>query len=155
MALTSIQDLRDRPIWGVGWGNFEHFGRLYSNADSPMVIYRHPHNIALEFAAQGGIVGAILLFVAILISSCLIRRAITRDLRLLFLSGACLFLAVGTLFAGDLFDFRLYWFAVLLVVMGSSSLPASQKRAQNSQEINRLDAAMTLDKGPIPQSDRL
>ncbi|MDH4223022.1 MAG: O-antigen ligase family protein [candidate division Zixibacteria bacterium] len=52
---TSFDIFTDYPIFGIGFGNFQEFYRMYLKV--PSVIFEHAHNDFLNVAVNAGIIG--------------------------------------------------------------------------------------------------
>jgi len=90
------------PIVGTGLDGFYALVGTFTG-----IVY--PHNYALAVAADGGVVGLLLLVTAISLWARTVRRAPVRDVLLLGFIAASAYVAVASLFSGGYYDARLAW----------------------------------------------
>ncbi|MCW2831507.1 MAG: O-antigen ligase family protein [Aeromicrobium sp.] len=99
------------------------------------VELEYPHNLVLATAADGGVVGLLLLAGAVAALGWSARRGpVSREALFLLLAG--MFVLISSLFSGDYYDSRLMWFfLVLAAVEGRRDLTGgATQRARVSAE---------------------
>lgn len=115
------QYLSDRTsIWAAAWNLFLSHPLAGAGLDgfygaigvNQMVEY--PHNYVLGVAAEGGLIGLVLLGVAIVLWTRIVYRGGKRPQLTGLAVAAAVFVALSSLFSGDYYDSRLAWvFAAL------------------------------------------
>ncbi|GAB3056108.1 hypothetical protein GCM10027079_22910 [Sediminivirga luteola] len=104
------------PILGVGMDGY------YAIQTGP-ITFAYPHNIVLASAAEGGFIGVIVLFIALLV----LLRAATKHRPLppgaFFALLAGMFVFFASLFSGDYYDSRFMWF-----FLGLAAIEAARPR---------------------------
>lgn len=120
----AIDLFKSSPLTGVGLDGFYGLRGIYTDIE-------YPHNLFLATAAEGGMIGVLLLVVAIAAGIVIVRRQKPMSLRVLFLLLAGTYLFVAGQFSGDYYDSRLMWFFLFLAAVEakkrkpSSSCPAA------------------------------
>lgn len=90
------------PVFGVGLdGYYGLFGRFSG--------YEYPHNILLAVLGEGGVVGVVLLGLAIVAFGATARAGRSQPV-VLYCALAALYLALASMSSGDYYDSRLVWF---------------------------------------------
>jgi len=122
VALDSLHVLRDRPLLGAGLGAFETAYPAYQSFSTDS-IWVHAHNDYAEALAETGLVGGLLMVVALVMFSCLAFKRLgdrlQHDAGWIQLGAA---LGCGGLLVHSFVDFNLHipanaaWFAVLISV---------------------------------------
>lgn len=109
------------PVLGVG---LDGYYPLQVGVD---VVYQHPHNLVLSSLAEAGVVGGILLGVALIR---LIARSVSTSMTptTTFALACGLYFFGTSLFSGDYYDSRFTWF-----FLGFSAISALRNRAEQSR----------------------
>ena len=106
-AAVALTDLAASPVWGLGPDRFRM--QMPNLKTGEIETYTYPHNLVLEVAHAGGLVGALLLLVALgLVARALLQSGL-RHPAVAALAGAALFLLLSALVSGDFYDSRLIW----------------------------------------------
>ncbi len=119
MALTAWDAFVPHKWFGIGVGNYIYQG--FNSCTDVIDIYRYPHNIILEILATTGLFGIVLFLGAVFYFQVLLRRYFLRDSASICLAGYGMFIIITALFAGDIYDFRLYWYIGLIILVTSPS----------------------------------
>ena len=99
----------------------------------------HPHNLYLSTAVDGGLVGAALLTVALLLP--LHRAVVSRPLAAGTWAAlaAALLIFISAMFSGYYYDSRLLWFFLILAVAYShAGAPRSHERTQDDRSLSAV-----------------
>ena len=114
MIVESVRIIRGNPLWGAGPNAFQiKKSKIYLKDE--ISYYTYPHNVVLELCVLGGLfMGSLLLF-AVLGPFVPVFRQILKDDRILVLSTAMIVFGIESLVGGDLYDFRLFWYAAILI----------------------------------------
>ncbi|MHB0984018.1 MAG: O-antigen ligase family protein [Sulfuricella sp.] len=128
--LAHAYDLfRTNKWFGVGVGNYQYSGiNAYTGQFEE---YKYPHNILMEVLATNGLVGLLLFALTLLIGASLMQRLLFRHDAALFFIGYAGFVFVTSLFSGDIYDFRLFWFVTMILIMCYSASPIESNKANN------------------------
>lgn len=106
---AAVELFKQRPIYGWGLGGYtERTGLHYA------------HNLFLAFAAEGGLVGIALLLVCLVAPVLTIvrgRRPLATSAIMGLVASLCIF--VASLFSGDYYDSRYFWFFLIYAVYAS------------------------------------
>jgi O-antigen ligase len=116
----AVSLFEERPIFGVGTAGFEVFSvRLLG----PLYGLAYPHNAVLQFAAEFGLVGVVVLASLVLLA--MTRRlppwSYGRAVRLLFL-----FFILNAMVSGDIFSDRTTWGLLMVVLLVDTSRAPEQ-----------------------------
>jgi len=122
MALLAWAIFKDNWWLGAGLGNYSFFSANYWRRT--IEEYSYPHNVLLEQLAAGGIVGFTLLMLSVVAAAVVAGRAIHDDRNLVFFAACLAFLLATSLFAGNYYDFRIFWIVAILV-LASRRAPAA------------------------------
>jgi len=125
MWLEAYELLKNNKWFGVGIGNFI-FAELNYYAPGGIDNYHYPHNIILDLLASMGIVGFLLFGLALFVLLVLVRQQMHLVPDLLFVKGYLLFILITAMFAGDYFDFRIFWLIALAAVLSHSERLAGE-----------------------------
>lgn len=127
---------RDSPIVGVGLNAFDFL-------ESGSADYGYAHNLLLSTLAEAGIIGGVLLLVAL---GRLVYAAIRRvpNPSALFAFAAGIFFLATSMFSGDYYDSRFVWFFLALAAIppsaaGSSLRPRLTRSNQGATRQNAVD----------------
>lgn len=114
MIIEAIRIIRNNPIWGAGPNAFK-FEKSKSYLKNETPYYSYPHNVVLELLVLGGFLmgGAFLL--SILGPFVPALREVLYNDQVLALSTSMIVFLVESLVGGDLYDFRLFWYAAILL----------------------------------------
>lgn len=125
LAEAAFEMFLAHPILGAGVGTFE--------AQNGLGL--HPHNLVLATAAEGGIVGVLLLAGTLLafLIGILRSRPLGVDGLVLLLCGLYIFGAA--LFSGDYYDSRFMWFFL------AAGVCAARSGASEHQAVSRIPAS--------------
>lgn len=102
LFVNSINAIKEHPFWGIGLGGY---------LDVPSIGF-YPHNIALEFLLDGGILGGIFFLIFASYSIYTILKA-RKSIYLPF----CLiplYMLIVSFISGGLYDFRYYFMWVII-----------------------------------------
>lgn len=92
----------------------------------PLRTFEYPHNLVLASAAEGGLVGLVLVLGAVLAGWLSLRARRPLDTSALGFALAALYVLVASMFSGDYYDSRLLWFFLgLAIVAAHRTTPAS------------------------------
>lgn len=119
MALTAWDAFVTHKWFGIGVGNYAY--KSFNSYTDVIDTYRYPHNIILEILATTGLLGMILFLGAIFYFQVLLRRYFLRGSASIYFAGYGMFIFITALFAGDIYDFRLYWYIGLIILVTSPS----------------------------------
>ena len=105
----SLRIIKDYPLVGVGWGNFQNIFPLYKDPSLKRSFWDHAHNEYIEYAVDTGIVGFLLFYGAVFlcffwIIKRWIKRSETFSLGITLGGISSMFL----LFMGNAFTFNLH-----------------------------------------------
>ena len=105
----SLRIIKDYPLVGVGWGNFQNIFPLYKDPSLKRSFWDHAHNEYIEYAVDTGIVGFLLFYGAVFlcffwIIKRWIKRTETFSLGITLGGISSMFL----LFMGNAFTFNLH-----------------------------------------------
>jgi len=130
MWLEAYKLFQINKWFGVGVGNYEHTDL----GDSPSSVdnYRYPHNIIWDLLATMGYAGLLLFGMALFVLLVLVQQQLHSAPALLFVKGYLLFFLLTAMFAGDFFDFRVFWFVALAVVLSHSEEFLGEAAEKNS-----------------------
>lgn len=111
LAESAISLARDHPFFGLGLNG-------YAASVEAQMLVTYPHNMALQFLAEGGIAGAGLLLAALIVFFFTASGAVRCGRYLFLISGATLYLVASQL-SGSYYDQRHFWvfFAALLSIV--------------------------------------
>jgi O-antigen ligase len=103
--------LANQPLTGAGLDGFYGLVGVHSG-------HQYPHNLIVATLAEGGLIGGLLLLIAL---AAPVRHALQRPWSTgpLFFTSAAGFVAVASLFSGDYYDSRFLWFFLALAVFSS------------------------------------
>ncbi|KHD89996.1 MAG: hypothetical protein OM95_00255 [Bdellovibrio sp. ArHS] len=114
-------DLFKAHRWfGGGVGNYS-YTELNYYAKGGMETYRYPHNIFFELVSTTGLVGLALFGLCLFVFLVLVSRAVDKFPAFVFLQGYMLFVFLTSMFAGDLFDFKIFWFMGCALISSARS----------------------------------
>lgn len=119
MALAAWDAFVSHKWFGIGIGNYVY--KSFNSWTDVIDTYRYPHNILLEILATTGLLGIVLFLVAIFYFQVLLRRYFLRGSASIYFAGYGMFIFLTALFAGDIYDFRLYWYIGLITFVTSPS----------------------------------
>ena len=125
MAQNALKAFRERPLTGIGPGRYAYWTINPYKLEPEQ--YSYPHNIVLEVLSVTGLVGFVLFSWSVFIGYVsAVRTQWAWDESLPFIAYS-VFVAVTALFSGDLYDFRLFWFSLMMVLVfsGVSKSPDS------------------------------
>jgi O-antigen ligase len=110
---SAVETFRDHPVWGIGLEGFRHTNELQE----------YVHNLILQIAVEGGLVGLVLLFAALLPVARAWSWSSSPEMRLAFSMGLFIFLA--GMFSGSYYDARYMWifFAIYLLLKFARGAP--------------------------------
>ncbi len=129
---AAIDMFQEHPIGGVGLGGFYAInGSLLGNF--------YVHNLPLAVAAEGGIIG-ILLLAAAIVGPCLAVRGRPRTLEARFAAACAIFIGAASLFSGDYYDARLMWVFLALATVTPTHTPVPPSVAEATTESLRNPA---------------
>lgn len=126
------------PIFGVGLDGY--YGLVGKHAG-----FEYPHNVVLASAAEGGIIGAGLFLLAVLLFW-LATRPGPMPPSALYLTLAAVYLLGASMFSGDYYDARLLWF-----FFGLAAIEASRVQRGLTE---RLPSSSTVTRQRAPLGDR-
>lgn len=138
LFVSAWEVVKDNPL-GVGWGNLYNY--LPAHIVNPAQGYvQYPHNVLLEFAAEGGLFSAALILI-VLCATGGAAYSMRRTTMGLFLWGAFIFSVVGALFSSDVVGNRLLWVVCALTLglraRGFHDGYAEPKRVHSSSQTAR------------------
>lgn len=111
----------------TGWG-LQGFSYYYGNG------FTYPHNIVLQTAAEGGAIGLMLLFAALIALGYVAMMTRQSDYVICFTAGSTLYL-VASLFSGGYYDARFLWvFGVLLMMARNYHRADSRCHSETQRE---------------------
>lgn len=145
VLFTSSWDLFLSSPWhGVGLDGFyvlagQDLGELY------------PHNIVLSFAAEGGVIGLVLLVLAVVSSVSGARRRGALCAEHWFVIAAIVFVFMASQFSGSYYDARSFW--VLLVVWGWR-VPAGPSSRTSPAHRSEVAPRLGVRRADHPQAQR-
>jgi len=115
LAAEAIRGIASHPILGQGLGSYRV---MFIHPENHRLsdVYTYPHNLLLEIAFEGGIVGLVLLLVAAGMLGVAAARASVLDRYRVPLLGFAVYMAVTTMFSGDFYDSRLLWLAPIVIL---------------------------------------
>ncbi|MEW6570645.1 MAG: O-antigen ligase family protein [Nitrospirota bacterium] len=133
----TLRASRDFLIVGSGLGTFINVFPLYSS-DSTASIYDHAHNDYLEFILEAGIIGSVLLVLALFFYFCIVFRAGWKG-RAGVLK-ASMISAIGTISIHSIFDFNLHIMsnALMLMAICGMAFALSSSGSDGSREAVHL-----------------
>jgi O-antigen ligase/polysaccharide polymerase Wzy-like membrane protein len=85
----------------------------------PLRTFEYPHNVLLASAAEGGLVGLLLVLGAVVAGCLSLHGRTPLDTSALGFALAALFVLVASMFSGDYYDSRLLWFFLGLAVVSA------------------------------------
>lgn len=118
MLVKGYELFKKEKLFGVGVGNYSYTELSYRAPDG-RETYRYPHNVLLELLATTGVVGFALFLVALFICFVIFGQLVTFSSLMIF-QGYLLFFLLSALFAGDLLDFKVFWFVGWVVIRAHS-----------------------------------
>lgn len=125
MSLHAMRVFNTSPIWGAGPLGYK---LLLADPGYEPVIYTYPHNVFLEVAAIGGSIGLGLVSLPLVVGLVIVVRAVRSDFSLVFLCGIPVLYMVGSLTGGDLYDARMAWIVVAILVAIYGALVLGRKQ---------------------------
>jgi putative inorganic carbon (hco3(-)) transporter len=131
----SIQMAFQHPVFGIGMGNFAGVAEEQSDKSSESTMWKQPHNVYTQIAAETGIPGLIL-YLAILVVTIRTGWRVWRytaripELRTTHLLAGCLMLSLlaftaSNVFATSAYGFYLPIFAALILALERYGLPVN------------------------------
>jgi hypothetical protein len=121
MAQVAINQFLQHKLFGAGPGSYRFIS--LGSGSGKIEVYTYPHNIVLETASVMGLSGIVLFVLAVCAGLVVVVRKLFVNKYALFWLGYISFFTVTALFSGDFYDFRIYWFVVLLVAF----MPANHR----------------------------
>ena len=115
MALAAWDAFVSHKWFGIGIGNYTY--KSFNSWTDVIDTYSYPHNIILEILATTGLFGIVLFLVAIFYYQVLLRRYFLQGSSSIYFAGYGVFIFLTALFAGDIYDFRLYWSIGLITLI--------------------------------------
>ena len=108
--LEAAMDLfEQRPLFGVGIGGFyEQYGRAIS--------LEYPHNFVAAVAAEGGIVGLVLLAMTLAAILSGVRGVSGRSAGQICCLLGAVYIGIASLISGDYYDSRFFWILIIVVI---------------------------------------
>jgi O-antigen ligase len=113
----------------------------------PLRTFEYPHNLVLASAAEGGLVGLVLVLGAVLAGWLTLRGRRPLDTHALGFGLAALFVLVASMFSGDYYDSRLLWFFLGLAVIAARRTSLEQGRAPRPPAAVPVGARAAADDG--------
>lgn len=114
LFLEAFRGFSSAPVFGNGMGNYEVF--LINEEHLRPDRYYYPHNLLLEVAFEGGVVGVALLGISLLAGWYLAAKT-TKPLPVSAFGWAFIaFMLCSSMFAGDIYDTRLLWLTTLSLI---------------------------------------
>lgn len=123
----------DHKLFGAGFGTYSV--RLRNSESTGFEFSDHPHSIALEMLSTTGLIGAALWTISIFICFVAMHQIIRMDVNWIFMAGYPVSVLLSGMFAGDVFDFRGFYFVTLVMTCAFAGMCAEHKK-----EIQRLPA---------------
>ncbi len=114
MAQAALTDFKNNIWFGSGMYNYTYWS-LNSSA-SGSEVYKYPHNIILEVAASMGLLGLVLFGGAITAGLVFVTKQLIDYPNAVYLIAYLIFFVVTSLFSGDLYDFRIFWIGICLIL---------------------------------------
>lgn len=136
MALAAWDAFVEHKWFGIGIGNYVY--KSFNNWADVIDTYHYPHNILLEILATTGLLGIVLFLVAIFYYQILLRRHFLRRRSSIYFAGYGVFIFLTALFAGDIYDFRLYWYIGLITLVTSPHFFSYPLPTDSSEETSTL-----------------
>jgi O-antigen ligase len=139
----------DHPIIGTGLdGYYALIGRFEG--------VEYPHQYVLAVAAEGGLIGLVLLAASILLWIATIRRSSGHPAETLLAVSASAFVAISSLFSGDYYDARLAWlFAAMAAAAAVSVADSGTPWAPRAGQVGMQRALAASDAGDSAKPERL
>lgn len=117
---TGLEGGAVAPLYGNGFESFRYEGvNLYTKETE---IYRYPHNILIDVFYTSGVVGVLWFIFCIVLSLCAVLRKRDNVAKSIPFLSAAVGVFTGALFAGDIWDFSLFW---ILLIVATASLSNS------------------------------
>jgi O-antigen ligase len=114
MIIEAIRIIQHNPIWGAGPNAFQlKKSKSYLKDETP--YYSYPHNVVLEIFVLGGAIMGSALLLSIMCPFVPTLREILHNDQVLALSTSMIVFLVESMVGGDLYDFRLFWYAAILL----------------------------------------
>lgn len=111
---------QSEPVVGTGTGAYAAAAR-----SEPVIAgFEYPHNLVLQFAAEFGLLG-LGLFAAILVAA--FARHLPAEAGWVTVRATAAFLALGGLFSNGIYDYRIFW-AYVLLLMAAPAVQSSLLR---------------------------
>ncbi len=115
LFLNAWSLFRENPWFGIGIGNYRV---PLINANRNLIeISRYPHNILLEISCLTGLFGLFSFIGILLIYSFFLKQTLIKEKRSIFLIGYCIFVFMCALASGDIYDFRIFWYQGLIILI--------------------------------------
>jgi len=113
----------------------------------PLGTFEYPHNLVLASAAEGGLVGLVLVLGAVVAGWLSLRGPRPLDTSALGFALAALFVLVASMFSGDYYDSRLLWFFLGFAVVATRRQNPEEGRAPRPPAAVPVGAGATADDG--------
>ncbi|ROS54737.1 O-antigen ligase [Frigoribacterium sp. PhB24] len=123
IVAAALDLFRQHPFIGVGLDGYYGLVGQYAGLE-------YPHNLFLAAAAEGGLIGLVLLLLPLtFVATCLLRgRPLTAVTLCAWL--ASLFMLVSSMFSGDYYDSRFIWFFAIAALSSASAAAGSPERGR-------------------------
>ena len=115
LFLNAWTFFKENPWFGVGIGNY-HVPLINANRNL-IEISRYPHNIIMEVACLTGLFGLFVFILILLIYSFFLKQRLLKEKSSIFLIGYCIFVFMCALASGDIYDFRIFWYQGLIILL--------------------------------------
>lgn len=147
LFVHAVNMFRMHKWFGGGIGNYNYYGiNMYS---TQFEEYKYPHNILLEILFTNGLVGLAFFAITLLIAASLMQRVLFRHDAAIFYIGYVIFVFVTSLFSGDIYDFRLFWFVALVLIL--SHLATSIKSSKVKNGVSLQSASLSRPENITPK----
>lgn len=116
LFLEAVENYQVNKWCGIGVGNY-HLSVKNMYYEQMINEYYYPHNIILELLATTGRLGVSLFMVFVFSTFVLMHRLLLRHPEAIYTTNFLIFTFVVAQFSGNYFDFRLFWYISLILLM--------------------------------------
>ncbi len=113
-TIAALRDWSEQKVFGQGLGNYSVSNIIIGTNKLETVHY--PHNVFLEMLVGAGIIGFGAFCLALFVTFVLVHQACLHFFPNTAFLGAMVFYLLSASFAGDYYDFRLFWVSSLFAL---------------------------------------